>query len=261
MVLVDTHAHLYLEAFDADRLEMVQRAIQSGVQKMILPNIDESSIAGMFALCDQFPEHIHPMMGLHPCDVKEDYEDVLARMRPLCDDPRIVAIGETGIDLYWDKTTLPLQQKAFRMQVEWARDLGLPLVIHARDSYNELFQILDEVHDANLKGVFHCFTGSVDQAKKIMGYETFMMGIGGVMTYPKAGMRDTVRQIPVDFLLLETDAPFLTPVPHRGKRNESSYIPLILDTLADALGKPIEDLAAVTTANAGRMFDRINEKA
>jgi TatD DNase family protein len=236
---------------------MVQRAIDSGVTKMFLPNIDESSIAGMHDLCERFPGHVYPMMGLHPCDVKEDYREVLHRMKSLLDTGRYIAVGETGIDLYWDKTTLPIQIEAFRIQVEWAKETGLPIVIHARESYNELFSVLDEMHDPRLKGVFHCFTGSAEQARKIMSYGTFMMGIGGVLTYPKSGLAETVKAIPSEYLVLETDSPFLTPVPYRGKRNESSYIPLILVKLADAKGVPPEELAEVTTANALRMFDRV----
>lgn len=259
MVLVDTHAHLYLDAFDEDRDEMIARAFSAGVAYLLLPNISESSINGMHQLASAYSGKVFPMMGLHPCDVGEDYPEVLLRMRALLDQEKYVAVGETGIDLYWDKTTLTIQEEAFRIQVEWAKELELPLVIHARDSYNELFRILDEVHDERLKGVFHCFTGSSDQARKIIGYETFMMGIGGVLTYPKAGLQETVKSIPVEFLVLETDSPFLTPVPHRGKRNESSYIPLILQVLSQALSLSEEKLASITTANALRMFDRINE--
>ena len=257
MITIDTHTHLYLDAFENDRDEMIQRAIDSGVTKMFLPNIDEASIAGMHDLCSRFPGNVYPMMGLHPCDVKEDYRDVLHRMKSLLDNGRYIAVGETGIDLYWDKTTLPIQIEAFRIQVEWAKESGLPIVIHARESYNELFSVLDEMHDARLKGVFHCFTGSTEQARKIMFYGTFMMGIGGVLTYPKSGLAETVQSIPSEYLVLETDSPFLTPAPHRGKRNESGYIPLVLAKLADAKGVSPEELAAVTTANALRMFDRV----
>lgn len=260
MILVDTHAHLYLDAFLEDRDAMVHRALEAGVTRMFLPNIDETSMAGMHELCDRYPGQIFPMLGLHPCDVREDFRAVLLRMEQVLDDPRYIAIGETGIDLHWDKTTLPLQQQAFRIQVEWARQKALPIVIHARESYNELFAILDDMHDERLKGVFHCFTGSPDQAQKIISYGTFMMGIGGVLTYPKAGLAETVRNIPAEYLLLETDSPFLPPVPHRGKRNESSYIPIILDKLAEATGHPASYLAEVTTSNALRMFDRVNSE-
>ncbi|MFN8699518.1 MAG: TatD family hydrolase [Flavobacteriales bacterium] len=257
MITIDTHTHLYLDAFENDRSEMVQRAIDSGVTKMFLPNIDESSITGMHDLCERFPGHLYPMMGLHPCDVKEDFPEVLHRMKSLLETGRYIAVGETGIDLYWDKTTLPIQIEAFRIQVEWAKETRLPIVIHARESYNELFSVLDEMHDERLKGVFHCFTGSAEQARKIMSYSTFMMGIGGVLTYPKSGLAETVRSIPSEYLVLETDSPFLTPAPHRGKRNESSYIPLVLAKLSDAKGVSPEELAAMTTANALRMFDRV----
>lgn len=252
--LIDTHTHLYLDAFDDDRHVMVRRALETGVTRMLLPNIDLASIAGMHALCDAFPDNCFPMMGLHPCDVKDNFREVLNRMETLFSQRKYVAVGETGIDLYWDKTTLHHQIESFEIQVEWAKRLNLPIVIHARDSFNEIFEVLDRVNDATLRGVFHCFTGDVQQARKIMDYGGFMMGIGGVLTYEKSGLGQVVKDIPLESLILETDSPFLTPKPYRGKRNESAYVKFVAEKLAEVKNLSLQEIAAITTANAQEMF-------
>ena len=252
--LIDTHTHLYLDAFNEDRPAMISRALEAGVKLMLLPNIDLASIPGMHALCDEFPENCFPMMGLHPCDVKDDFRAVLNEMEAMLDQRRYVAIGETGIDLYWDKTTLPNQIESFEIQVEWAKQRDLPIVIHARESFDEIFAVLDRVNDERLKGVFHCFTGNAQQAKKIMDYGGFMMGLGGVLTYEKSGLAEVAKDIPLEVLLLETDSPFLTPKPYRGKRNESAYVKFVAEKLAEVKQLSLHEIAQATTANAIRLF-------
>lgn len=253
--LIDTHTHLYLDAFNDDRPAMMSRAIEAGVTRMLLPNIDFASIPGMHALCDAHPNNCFPMMGLHPCDVKDDFREVLRQMEGLLDQRRYVAIGETGIDLYWDKTTLPNQIESFEIQVEWAKQRDLPIVIHARESFDEIFAVLDRVNDERLKGVFHCFTGNSEQAKKIMDYGGFFMGLGGVLTYEKSGLAEVAKDIPLEVLLLETDSPFLTPKPYRGKRNESAYVKFVAEKLAEVKQLSLHEIAQATTANAIRVFN------
>lgn len=254
MFLVDTHAHLYLAQFDEDREAMVDRACSAGVARVLLPNIDLASIGPMLQLCDARPEMFFPMMGLHPCDVRADYAEVLAHMKSLLGQRRFVAIGETGIDLYWDKTTLSMQVQAFREQVRWAITYSLPLVIHARESFDELFAVLDEENGPGLRGVFHCFTGTRAQAEKILGYGGFMMGLGGVLTYPKAALDRVVADLPRESILLETDAPFLPPVPHRGKRNESAWVAQVALRLSDIWQVSVQEAGRITAENAFRMF-------
>jgi TatD DNase family protein len=256
MFLIDTHAHIYVPAFDEDRGQMMQRALDEGVKRIFLPNIDEASIPQMLTLCNEYPDVCSPMMGLHPCDVKDGFTEVLQRMRELFSQHHFIAVGEIGIDLYWDKSTLALQQEAFRIQIEWAKELSLPVVIHARESFDEIFEILDEVNDDKLTGVFHCFTGTVIQARKIMDYGGFMMGLGGVLTYEKSGLDAVAREIPIEYIVLETDSPYLTPKPHRGKRNESGYVKLVAQKLAEIKDLSLETIAEKTTANALSLFTK-----
>ncbi len=254
MYLVDTHAHLYLPQFDEDRTLVLDRASAAGVARVLLPNIDLGSIGPMLALCDARPDLCYPMMGLHPCDVKPGYADVLVEMKARLSARRYLAIGETGIDLYWDKTTLPMQVEAFREQVHWAIEYALPVVIHARESFDELFAVLDEENGPGLRGVFHCFTGTRAQAEKILGYGGFMLGLGGVLTYPKAALDQVVADLPRESILLETDAPFLPPVPHRGKRNESAYVAQVALRLSSIWQVGVQEVARITSGNAFRMF-------
>lgn len=253
-MLIDTHTHMYSEQFDADRTEMIQRAIRNGVTRFYLPNIDLASVPGMHDLEKSFPDNCFAMMGLHPCSVAADWETVLATMKSYLEKRAYVAIGEIGIDLYWDKTTLPEQQAAFRTQVQWAKAMNLPIVIHARDSFQEIYEILDEENDARLKGIFHCFTGNVADVEKIDAYGGFLFGIGGVVTYKTSELPSVIPAIPRDKLVLETDAPYLPPVPYRGKRNESSYLVHTAEKVAEILGLPLSELAALTTENATRLF-------
>jgi TatD DNase family protein len=253
MILTDTHAHLYLDAFDNDRKEMVRNAIDKGVKYMLLPNIDKDSILPMMDLVRDFPGNCFPMMGLHPTSVKEDYLEELEDVKSWLKKHKFYAVGEMGIDLYWDKTWFEQQKEAFRIQVELALEYDLPVVIHSRNSFDEIFQLLDEVYQPSLKGVFHCFTGNLAQAEHITGLG-FMIGIGGVLTYKNSGLPEVMEAVSLDHILLETDAPFLAPAPFRGKRNESAYIPDIARKLADIKRVALEEVAQKTTDNAVDLF-------
>ena len=258
MYIIDTHTHLYSESFDEDRTAMIERAIEEGVQKMLLPNIDVDSIEPMYALCKQFPRNCFPMMGLHPGYINEKWEENLAIVKQHLFERDNIAVGEIGMDLYWDKTFKNEQAQAFRIQIEWAKELKLPIVIHARDAFDEIFEIVDELNDSTLSGVFHCFTGNLEQAKRIENYGGFKIGIGGVLTYKKSGLEDVVKEIPLDVLVLETDSPYLPPTPFRGKRNESAYINYVAEKLAEIKGVSVEELAKITTKNAENLFKKIS---
>jgi TatD DNase family protein len=252
---IDTHTHLYHKQFDQDRKEMMRRAMNSGVHKLFLPNIDITSVEALHAMCDEYPESCFPMMGLHPCSVGEDPSRDLAEVERLLSTGRYWAVGEIGIDLYWDKTWLAQQQEAFRQQVRWAKELALPVVIHCRQSFEETMAIVEEENDEDLTGVFHCFTGTEEDARRIMALGGFKLGIGGVITYPKSGLAETMSKVGAAHCVLETDAPYLAPVPFRGKRNESSYIPHIAEILANAVGLSVAEVEHITTANAEQLFE------
>ena len=254
MNLIDTHTHLFSSQFDDDRHQVVQNAIDKGVSKMLLPNISSETIDAMHKLCADFPSHCFPMMGLHPCDVKENYLEELEILKAHLDKGKYVAVGEIGIDLYWDKSTLDIQKEAFRQQLMWGKEYNLPVAIHIRESFDEVFEVIEEVNDDRLRGVFHCFTGGVDEAHKIMSYGGFKMGVGGVLTYKKSGLDKTIAQIPLSELVLETDSPYLAPTPKRGKRNESSYLLHIAEKLAEVKGETFKTVAELTTINATDVF-------
>lgn len=254
MILTDTHTHLYSEQFNDDRTAMVQRAIDCGVSRLFLPNIDSSSIEGMLALQQQFPNNCFAMMGLHPTSVNENYLIELKNIETQLNQQKFCAIGEIGIDLYWDKTFLTQQQEAFKTQINWAKERNLPFVIHCRDSFNEIFEILDEMKDDNMRGIFHCFTGNLEQAKKIIAYGGFKLGIGGVVTFKNSGLEEVLKNIAITNLVLETDSPYLAPVSYRGKRNESSYIVNVAEKLSDIYQIPIEKIAEITTQNSIEVF-------
>ncbi len=255
-MLIDTHTHLYLEQFDQDRDQVIQNAMDAGIEKLFLPNIDVNSIAGMLSLVEHYPNVCYPMMGLHPCSVEAGFEIELQKIYDALSNQAIIAIGEIGIDLFWDKTTLPLQREAFRIQVQWAKDMNLPIVIHARDSYNELFEELNVLNDERLSGVFHCFTGSLQQAEKILSYGNFYLGIGGVSTFKNSGLNTFLPQVPLDRIILETDSPYLAPVPRRGKRNESAYTASVAQHLSHLLNKSLNEIASITTQNALNLFHK-----
>jgi len=253
--LIDTHAHLYAEEFDEDRAEMLLRANNAGVNAILLPNIDGSSIEPMEKLAAQNPSCIK-MMGLHPTYVKENWEEELSIIQTkLFTDPnQYCAVGEIGMDLYWDKTFLEEQKEVFRRQLKWAKELNLPIAIHVRKAFDELFEVMDQEWTPALKGVFHCYTGSIEQVKKIMKYEQFYFGIGGVLTYKNAGLQEVIPHIPLNRLVLETDAPYLSPVPYRGKRNESSYVAEVAGKIVDILGISIDEVKEITSQNAIELF-------
>lgn len=250
---IDSHTHLYLDAFSADRDAVIQRALNAKVSRMLLPNIDRASMDAMLKLADQYPEHCFPMIGLHPTSVKKNYREELAHVETALQKPGIIAIGETGIDLYWDKTHLKEQEEAFTAQIGWAMELDLPLVIHARDSFREIFRILDKSGGPGLRGVFHSFTGGMEELKQALSYN-FMIGINGIVTFKNSGLGALVSSIPKNRLLLETDAPFLAPVPYRGKRNESSYLLETAAKVAEIYNLSREEIARITSANAEQLF-------
>jgi TatD DNase family protein len=253
MKLIDTHAHLYSQKFDEDRDEVMQRAFDEGVDKIFLPNVDSKSIEGMFALEKEYPDKVFALMGLHPCSVQDGYETELNIVEKWLGERSYKAIGEIGIDLYWDKSTIDIQKIAFRRQISWAKELNIPIVIHARESLDEIISIIREEKDERLTGIFHCFTGTLEHAHQIMDLE-FHMGLGGVLTFKKSGLDKVVSDIPMDYLVLETDAPYLSPTPKRGKRNESSYIKHIAEKLAAIKGLSTDKVAKITTENALTVF-------
>lgn len=254
MFLIDTHTHLYLNAFDPDRKEVVERAIEQGIKSMLLPNIDGSSIEELIKLCELFPENCYPMMGLHPTSVKENFDEELDLVEHWLKNEKFIAIGETGIDLYWDKTFIKEQEIAFSRQLELAIENKLPIVIHMRDSFEETYGIVKKFAGPDLSGVFHCFTGNEEQARMIIDLN-FKLGIGGVVTFKNSGLADVIKNIDLKHIILETDAPFLAPVPFRGKRNESSYIKLVAQKLAAIKQTTIDEIAEITTANAQELFN------
>lgn len=251
----DTHCHLYVQEFDDDREAMVSRALSAGVDRLMLPNIDVESISGMWSLVDKYPEHCFPMMGLHPCSVKDNYKDILAMLEVELRSRTYVGVGETGIDLYWDTTFKKEQIIAFETQIAWARAMDIPVIIHSRESLDLTIEIISNQQDGHLKGIFHCFSGEVEQVQKIERLG-FKVGIGGVVTYKKAGLAELLPHIPLTMMVLETDAPYLTPVPHRGKRNESAYIPLVAARVSEVLGISLPELARVTSENATSLFGK-----
>jgi len=254
MTFIDTHAHLYSSKFDSDRSDMVQRAISASITRIYLPNIDAESIDSMLALEAAFPDNCFAMMGLHPCSVQPDtYEIELALVEKWLGQRSWAGIGETGIDLYWDKTTLGIQQIAFARQCEWAKDLNRSIIIHSRVANRESIELVRQAQDGRLRGIFHCFSGSLEEAKEMIDLG-FMLGIGGTLTYPKSELPAVLREIPLEHLVLETDAPYLPPVPHRGKRNESAFLRHTADVLSETKILPIATIARITTANALRMF-------
>lgn len=256
MELIDTHTHLYAKRFDSDRDEMIERAKAAGITTCYLPNIDSDSIPGMMALEAQYPDYCVPMMGLHPCSVKEDYKEELAIVREWLEKRTFVAVGEIGIDLYWDKTFFEQQKEAFIQQAEWAVEYAIPIVIHSRESIDIIIDLIQQMKEPRLKGIFHCFTGTKAQSEAIIDLG-FLMGIGGVVTFKNGGLAETLADIDLNHLVLETDAPYLAPKPYRGKRNESAYVSLIADKVAAVKEVSTETVARVTTENAKKLFGAI----
>ncbi len=253
-MFIDTHTHLYLSEFDADRQETVARALSEKVGIMLLPNIDNSSWKPMLELCTQFPENCFSMAGLHPTSVlPETVDNELAEVKRMIETRNFVAVGEIGIDLYWDKTYQSLQEEAFRFQLQLAKKHKLPVAIHVRKSFDEVWQILEQEFDSGLKGVFHCFPGNLSQARQVIE-AGFLLGIGGVVTFKNSGLQEVFTEVGPENILLETDAPFLAPTPHRGKRNEPSYIPIIAAKVAELCFISIAEVEEITTRNAKKVF-------
>lgn len=252
MQLIDTHSHLYSSKFDPDMEGVIERARQV-LTHVFLPNVDLNSVDAMHRLTERAPDFFYPMMGLHPCSVKEDYRAVLDQMEPMYAQRTYYGVGECGLDYYWDKTHVAEQKEALRIQVTWAKELGLPLILHCRDSMEDVIALVAEGQDGRLSGIFHCFTGTVEQARRIADLG-FVMGIGGVLTYKNGGLAEIMGELPLSQLVLETDSPYLPPVPHRGQRNESSYTTFIARKLAELKDLPYAEVARVTSANALRVF-------
>jgi TatD DNase family protein len=253
-MFIDTHTHLYSEEFNEDRTAIINKAISHSVTKLYLPNIDSNSIDGMLQLEKEFPDNCYPMMGLHPCSVKENYLDELIVVKKWLDKRKFIAIGEIGMDLYWDKTFVAEQEIAFKKQIDWALEYNYSIVIHCRNAFDEIFEILQS-YPKLPKGIFHCFSGDVEQAQKILALKNFKLGIGGVLTFKNSGLDKVVEALSIDDIVLETDSPYLAPMPYRGKRNESSYIPLIAKKVAEIKNISFEEVENMTTKNANFIFE------
>lgn len=252
-MLIDTHTHLYVPQFDEDREEMLQRAINNGVERFYLPNIDSTSIEAMLDLEAKHPQNCFAMMGLHPCSVKENYQEELAIVKSWLDKRPFAAVGEIGLDLHWDTTFFEQQKEAFRTQIRWAKDLEIPIVIHSRKSTKEAIEIVREEKDERLTGIFHCFGDGLEEAKEIIDLG-FYLGIGGVLTFKKSGLDKTLKELDLQHIVLETDSPYLAPTPYRGKRNESAYVRIIAQKLADVKGVSLESVCEITSKNALSVF-------
>jgi len=259
--LIDTHCHVYDDAFKEDIEGVIMRAREAGLKRLLLPNINPGSLQGLLDVCGKWPDLCLPMIGLHPEDLSEDFHSQLSGLKSLLDNDRqaagsrvFIGIGETGLDLYWDRSRLDDQIESFRTQIEWALEYDLPVVIHSRDAFEPLYSVLSDYRECGLRGVFHCFSGTAEQAARLMEFSGFMFGIGGVLTYKKSTLPSVLPLIPVDRVVLETDCPYLAPVPMRGKRNEPSFIVHTAECAAQAYGCTVDELAVLTSDNAERLF-------
>lgn len=255
MNFIDTHTHLFASEFDNDIDIVIKNALDNGISKMLLPNIDSTTTTKMLQLCDRHPNNCYPMIGLHPCSVKKDnLEKEISHVEQMLSQNKFIAVGEIGLDLYWDKSTLDLQKIAFESQIELAKKYQLPIVIHVRDSFDEAIEIVERLNDYNLSGVFHCFTGNLEEAQRIINLNNFYLGIGGVVTFKNGGINKIINQVSLDRIILETDSPYLSPTPFRGTRNESKYLLNIAHKMAELYNIDIEDIAKKTTKNAIDLF-------
>ena len=254
--MIDTHSHLFTEEFDADRKEVLRRAKEEGISRIYMPNIDETTIDRLLQVCEDNKGYCFPMMGLHPTSVNENFEIALQQVRQCLEEhcDQFVAIGEIGVDLYWDDSFLDQQLEAFDRQVRWALEMNLPIVVHCRKAIQYIYKVLLPYKDTALRGIFHSFTGDPGEAELMLQFERFMIGVNGIVTFKKSTIPAILHQIPFERIVLETDSPYLTPVPHRGERNESSYIRYILMKVADVLGRSPDEVAAQTSDNALRLF-------
>lgn len=261
MKLIDTHCHVYDEAFREDLPQVITRAVESGLEYLLLPNINNDTLDDLLRVCYTWPELCRPMIGLHPEDLSQDFHTQLKSLKHLLDQDqkegaphRFIGIGETGLDLYWDKSRLDDQIESFKVQIEWALEYDLPIVIHSRESFRQLYDILDCYRNKELRGIFHCFSGNIQEAESLMEFKGFMFGIGGVLTYKKSSLPSVLPLIPIERVVLETDCPYLSPVPFRGKRNEPSYIVNTANAMAQAYNLDINEVADITNSNARRLF-------
>ena len=255
MNFIDTHTHLFASEFDNDIDIVIKNALDNGISKMLLPNIDSTTTTKMLQLCEKYPNNCYPMVGLHPCSIKKDnLEKEISHVEQMLSQNKFIAVGEIGLDLYWDKSTLDLQKIAFESQIELAKKYQLPIAIHVRDSFDEAIEIVERLNDYNLSGVFHCFTGNLEEAQRIINLNNFYLGIGGVVTFKNGGINKIINQVSLDRIILETDSPYLSPTPFRGTRNESKYLLNIAHKMAELYNIDIEDIAKKTTKNAINLF-------
>ena len=250
--MVDTHSHIYGPEFDEDRDEVISRALQSGVEKIILPNINEESMSRMLSVSNSYPQICYPTIGLHPEDVREDWSQVLDRMEVMLGS--VTAVGEVGLDFYWDSTFRKEQIEAFERQIFWAKEHDLPLIIHMRKAEQELLEIMERHKGDGLRGVFHCFGGSIETAERMLRHEGFVLGIGGVLTFKNCRLAETLRHVPLDRIVLETDAPYLAPVPFRGKRNEPAFVAYVVQFLSNIYNVSEQEIGKVTNSTVNRLF-------
>ncbi len=255
MGIIDTHSHLFAEEFDEDREQVIQRAKEAGVEKIILPNIDKNTLGRMLDMEEKYPNYCYSAVGLHPEGVNENYEQDLLFVKKELQRRKYIAVGEIGIDLYWDKTFRKEQIKAFQTQIEWALEYDLPIIVHLRESFDEIFSVLQLFKGKGLRGVVHSFTGTVEQAQKIIDLGGFKIGINGIVTFKNSGLDKVVKEIPIENILIETDSPYLTPTPFRGKRNESAYVALVRDKLAEIYSLSTQKVNEITTKSAQELFD------
>lgn len=254
-MLIDTHSHLFLEEFSEDLPQVMQRAREAGVSRIFMPNIDSSTIDALLAVCSQYPGYCYPMIGLHPTSVNETYEKELAVVKERLSAPNnFVAIGEIGLDLYWDKSFLKEQLLVFEKQIEWALEYRLPIVIHSREAFDYIYKVMQPYKDTPLTGIFHSFTGTPEEASRLLEFEGFMLGINGVVTFKKSTLPETLQQVPLERIVLETDSPYLTPVPNRGKRNESANVKYTFQKVAEIYRTELENVARITSDNALKVF-------
>ena len=253
MAIIDTHAHIYLKQFKQDTDKVIERAKANGVESIFLPNIDLDSIDGMLSLSKQYPNYCYSLLGLHPCSVKENFEEILDQMKPMFQQNTFYGVGETGLDYHWDLTYKDQQKEALKIQVEWANEMKLPIILHTRKSFDDTFEIIAHHKSAELTGIFHCFGGSAGDAQKVIDIG-FYIGIGGVVTYKKSGLDETLKHVPLDKILIETDSPYLSPVPQRGKRNEPAYSKWVVEKIASIKNRSIEEVAQITTKAAKKLY-------
>ncbi|MBN3584451.1 TatD family hydrolase [Algoriphagus aestuarii] len=253
MSLIETHAHIYSTKFDSDRDQVIEDIREAGIERVYMPNVDVETIDAMLDCEQKYPDLCIPMMGLHPCDVKEDFQSQLYQMEDWLNKRPFAAVGEIGLDLYWDKTFFEQQKEALKIQISWAKERNLPIVLHCRDSMDETIQIIKEEQDGTLQGIFHCFTGTLEQANEIINLG-FLLGIGGVSTFKNGGLDQVIPHFKLENLVLETDSPYLAPVPFRGKRNSPAYLPIIAEKIGDFLAISKEEVAKKTKENALNLF-------